>query len=93
MVKITPGSLKYVINPTKFYCGCVKKQQYSFIGGKNIFPNISRYMKNSQIINASLGGKINFGNCYLGQPQLQMDALGSIEGQPGGSFSPVRNKF
>jgi hypothetical protein len=92
MVKITPGSLKHIISPTQFYCKCVKKQQYSFIGGKPVFPNISTNLRISQIINASLGGKINFGNCYLGQPPL-IDALGSIEGQPGGSFSPVRNKF
>ena len=93
MVKITPGSLNHIISPNKFYCKCVKKQQYSFIGGKPLFPNISTNMKISYIIRTSLGGKISFGNCYLGQPQLQMDALGSIEGQPGGSFSPVRNKF
>ena len=49
-------------------------------------------MRISQIINTSLGGKINFGNCYLGQ-QTAIDALGSIEGQPGGSFSPIRNTF
>ena len=92
MVKITPGSLKYVINPKKFYCGCVKRQQRQFIAGQNLIPNISANLIISQIINTSLGGKINFGNCYLGQQPL-IDALGSIEGQPGGSFSPVRNKF
>jgi hypothetical protein len=86
------GSLKQVINQKQFYCGCVRRQHRRFIGGQNIIPNISTNMQISHIINTSLGGKINFGNCYLGQ-QPQIDALGSIEGQPGGSFSPVRNKF
>ena len=91
MIKITPGSLTHTITPTKFYCKCVKKQKYTF-GGQNVIPNISIYMKISQIINTSLGGRTNFGNAYLGQ-QPKIDALGSIEGQSGGSFSPIRNKF
>jgi hypothetical protein len=91
MINITPGSLNNIITPNKFYCKCVKKQGYTF-GGQNLFPNISTNLINSHIIKTSLGGKITFGNCYLGQQPL-IDALGSIEGQPGGSFSPVRNKF
>jgi hypothetical protein len=82
------------MNPTpkQFYCGCVRRQQRRFLSGQNIPSNISSNMRISQIINTSLGGKINFGNCYLGQ-QTAIDALGSIEGQPGGSFSPIRNTF
>jgi len=91
MINITPGSLNNIITPTKFYCKCVKKQRYTF-GGQKLFPNISANLINSHIIKTSLGGKIHFGNCYLGQQPL-IDALGSIEGQSGGSFSPVRNKF
>ena len=34
------------------------------------------------------------GNSYLNlESQLLMDSLGSLEGQPGGSFRPLRNKF
>jgi len=91
-IKITPGSLNHLINQKQFYCGCLRRQQRRFLSGQNIRPNISSNMRISQIINTSLGGNINFGNCYLGQ-QTQLDALGSIEGQPGGSFSPIRNKF
>ena len=75
------GTLKNVITPKQFYCGCVKRQQRRFIAGKNLFPNISSNLRISQIINASLGGKVNFGNCYLGQQPL-IDALGSVEGHP-----------
>jgi hypothetical protein len=82
----------YIISPAGFYCRCLKRQQSQIITGQNLIPNISTNMRNSQIINTSLGGKPNFGNCYLGQ-QPSLDALGSIEGQPGGSFSPIRNKF
>jgi hypothetical protein len=85
-------SRNYIFNPKQFYCACVKRQQSKITSGQNLIPNISRYMRISQIINTSLGGNINFGNDYLGQ-QPRIDALGSIEGQPGGSFSPVRNKF
>ena len=80
------------LNPTQFYCRCVKRQNRRFIAGQNLIPSISTNMRISQIITTSLGGKINFGNCYLGQ-QPVVDALKSIQGQPGGSFSPIRNKF
>ena len=86
------GTLKNVITPKQFYCGCVKRQQLRFIAGQNLVPNISTNLINSYIIKTNLGGKVNFGNGYLGQHPL-IDALKSIEGQPGGSFSPVRNKF
>jgi hypothetical protein len=92
MIHNTFHSLNYVITPKQYYCGCVKRQQRQFIAGQNLFSNISTNLKNSHIIRTSLGGNITFGNCYLGQQPL-IDALGSVEGQPGGSFSPVRNKF
>jgi hypothetical protein len=92
MINTTLGSLKNVITAKQYYCGCVKRQQRRFIAGQNLFSNISTNMKMSHVIKTSLGGKINFGNCYLGQQPL-IDSLGSVEGQPGGSFSPVRNKF
>ena len=44
----------------------------------------------TQILTNNLGGKITFGN--FGIP-LKVDYLGSIEGQPGGSFRPLRNRF
>ena len=92
MVHITPGSLSRIINPIQFYCKCVRTQQRNFIAGQNNVANISTNMKISILINTSLGGKIVFGNSYLGQPP-RIDALGSIEGQAGGSFSPIRTNF
>ena len=82
----------FIFSQKQFYCACVKRQQRRILSGQNLISNISTNMRISQIINTSLGGKPNFGNCYLGQ-QPSLDALGSIEGQPGGSFSPIRNKF
>ena len=51
---------------------------------------ISNIIKNS----GGQGGKIKFGNAYLNtEVQPFIDTLGSIEGQPGGSYTPLRNKF
>ena len=37
-------------------------------------------------------GKIYFGNFYLNQP-LKVNYLGQMEGQPGGTSNPPRNKY
>jgi len=49
---------------------------------------------NSQQINriSRMSGKPQFGNFYLGQP-LNINYLGKMEGMPGGSGMPPRNKF
>jgi len=49
---------------------------------------------NSQQINriSRMSGKPQFGNFYLGQP-LNINYLGRMEGMPGGSGMPPRNKF
>jgi hypothetical protein len=91
MRKFTPGSLISMITPKQFYCNC-SKQQLKRFNGQRIFPNVSQNMIISQIIKTSLGGTTSFGNGYLGQ-DIYVDALGSIEGQIGGSFYPIRNKF
>lgn len=54
-------------------------------------PSIPETVRISQRIQQSnLGGKITFGN--KNRP-MNMDYLGGWEGQPGGSFRPVRNNF
>jgi hypothetical protein len=44
----------------------------------------------ASILTGTLGGKITFGNMYR---PANLNYLGSWEGQPGGSFKPLRNKF
>lgn len=62
--------------------------------------NDPRYQSNtlrvSSILrnNSGQGGRIEFGNTYLNNDvQPLIDILGSVEGQPGGSYTPLRNKF
>ena len=51
---------------------------------------IANLIINSNGINKSLRN----GNAYLNlETQPLIDSLGSIEGQPGGSFRPLRNRF
>lgn len=67
------------------------------------FANISYKMRlsqvlkldsSSQIVNkiSRMSGKTQFGNFYLGQP-LNINYLGRMEGMPGGSGMPPKNKF
>lgn len=65
--------------------------------------NLSYKMRLSQILKldsysqkvtriSRMGGKLQYGNFYLGQP-LNINYLGRMEGMPGGSGSPPKNKF
>ena len=54
--------------------------------------NISNSQRISQVINSSVGGSTQFGNYYLGEPVV-FNYLGRVEGQPGGSGAPLRNRF
>ena len=67
------------------------------------YANISKKRRISQILKLDgasqkiqiIGrnsGTTQFGNFYLGQP-LSLNYLGRMEGQPGGSGLPPRNKF
>ena len=62
------------------------------ISKASLKPNISNAQRISQVINNSVGGKTFFGNYYLGEPVV-FNYLGRVEGQPGGSGMPLRNKF
>jgi hypothetical protein len=59
---------------------------------KNSFTNISNSQRIAQVINSSVGGSTQFGNYYLGEPVV-FNYLGRVEGQPGGSGAPLRNRF
>lgn len=80
-----------------FLCKCYE-QQYKQVKTAENDPNYqSNTLRVSNLLlNASFtgGSKLKFGNTYL-NPDLQpiMDSLGSMEGQSGGSYKPLRNKF
>jgi hypothetical protein len=57
-----------------------------------ITHNISNSQRISQVINSSVGGSTQFGNFYLGEPVV-FNYLGRVQGQPGGSGAPLRNRF
>ena len=55
-------------------------------------PNISTEQRLAQVIRTATSGNIQFGNYYLGKPVV-FNYLGKVEGQPGGSGTPLRNHF
>ena len=59
---------------------------------QQLLDNVSNNRRISQTIISNRGGRIQFGNYYLGQPVVA-NYLGRYEGQPGGSGAPLRNKF
>jgi len=75
------------------FCKCEQPQKYLFASQTSdvVLPYNERI---TQIITSSLGigGRIQFGNFYLNKP-LITNYLGRFEGQPGGSGTPIRNKF
>lgn len=72
-------------------CQCNKEELKKF-SSQSITPNISNSQRVSQIIRSSIGGRTRFGNYYLGEPSV-FNYLGRVEGQPGGSGTPLRNRF
>jgi hypothetical protein len=60
-------------------------------------PNSSynaRNLRISQTINSFKGGRVQFGNTYLGTFNgFGLNYLGRLEGMPGGSGTPIKNKF
>jgi hypothetical protein len=59
---------------------------------QQVSDNLSTKQRQSQIITSSVGGRVQFGNYYLGQPVVA-NYLGNYQGQPGGSGAPLRNRF
>ena len=54
----------------------------------------SRNIRIASTINTYSGGKIQFGNSYLGTFRgFEYNYLGRSEGMPGGSGAPIKNKF
>jgi len=80
-------------NSSEVKCLCVQDKYDKFISGSDSpSARVSNNRRISQIVNYSKGGKIQYGNFYLGQP-LNVNYLGRMEGMPGGSGSPPVNRF
>jgi hypothetical protein len=75
-------------NPRRF-CECYQNKVDFDIQGYNDATQ-TIYMRVSELVRLPLGGRVVFGN--FGKP-YQLTYLGGIEGQPGGSPAPPRNKF
>ncbi len=75
----------YVLNDP--YCNCLKMKEYK-LDAQLISQNVSNNIRISQIINSNLGGKIVYINNLN-----NVNMYGRIEGQNGGSGTPLRNKF
>ena len=76
-------------NPNLKPCSYINSQITS---KSSLTPNISNAVRISRVINNSVGGSTQFGNYYLGEPVI-FNYLGRVEGQPGGSGLPLRNRF
>jgi len=87
---LSPTQSPYYVeaNPHRF-CECYQNKVNFAIQGYNDASQ-SIYMRVSQLVTLPLGGKVVFGD--FGKP-FQLTYLGGIEGQPGGSPAPPRNKF
>ena len=104
---IIPGRTKYLRNIVNredpdFYSKSVYKSTFANccnpennvknFSSITVTENSSNYQKNAQIIKSAKGGRIQFGNFYLGEP-LMINYLGYTEGQSGGGRVPIRNRF
>jgi hypothetical protein len=76
---ITEGSL----------CGCIKQRHNLTKQGWND-PSQTENHRVARILTGTLGGRTTYGN--FNRP-VSINYLGSWEGQPGGAFRPMRNKF
>ena len=77
----------YYPSPEKLFCECIQ-QRAGKISNKGLLTrqqNITSSERISQILNASLGGTPTF--------IQNVNENGTRSGQPGGSPSPLRNKF
>jgi hypothetical protein len=80
----TPNIYKKLNN-----CQCIQQNVKTIKSGWNSPVQVEN-IKISQILSNNLGGKITWGN--YGIP-YNLNYLGRIEGQSGGSLKPLRNTF
>ena len=80
-------------NSEQLDCACIPdKYSKTTLGSDSPSTKISNNRRIAQVINYSRGGRIQFGNFYLGQP-LNINSLGRAEGMAGGSGRPPTNRF
>ena len=72
-----------------FRITCVKDNLSSKISNSST-NNSQNWSRQSETIRSSVGGQLNWGNDRAPVPT---NHLGRIEGQPGGSRTPIRNIF
>ena len=70
-------------------CQCIQQKVNQIKTGYNN-PTQTEANRITQAITGTLGGRTTFGN--FGVP-ANLTYLGGVEGQPGGSPHPLRNKF
>jgi len=99
----TPGARKNTSRIIKYVadrngmgentCFCIPNQYNKNVPGSNS-PSIkvSNAVRISHIVRGSKGGRVQYGNSYLGQEQY-LNYLGKTAGMPGGSGMPPINKF
>lgn len=74
-------------------CYCIPdKYDKNTLGSDSPSVRLSYASRIAQVMQASKGGKVQYGNFYLGQP-LNVNYLGRMEGMSGGSGSPPVNRF
>jgi hypothetical protein len=74
-------------------CYCIfNKFDKNTPGSLSPAARVSTSIRISKLVNLTKGGKIQYGNYYLGE-QVNVNYLGRIQGMPGGSGSPPVNKF
>ena len=83
-IKYKPGLFKN--------CACNAGYNKTKVQSNTVITGISQKSKISQTLKYVKGGKLNYGNFYLGQP-LNINYLGRTEGMSGGSGRPPRNTF
>jgi hypothetical protein len=72
-------------------CQCSPQSKANALKQGYLDPSIPESVRISQRIQQSnLGGRITFGNRFK---PVTVNYLGGWEGQPGGTFRPIRNKF
>ena len=75
------------------YCYCKPEIFKKASANPNSSYN-SRNLRISQTINTFKGGRLQFGNTYLGTFNgLELNYLGRLQGMLGGSGGPIKNKF